>query len=102
MGPVVRKVLEAYVSHSLLFYSTTLRQQAWEISGNFQISGKFVTHSPDFQDVLRYDFCLFLHIFKKHPKDSFSCLHETLAIDLMFNVTSSMDAQVCTKWSYWT
>ncbi len=47
--------------------------QAWEFSENFQISQRFGLHSTNFQDVLSH-FCQFLHIFRKYPKDSFSCL----------------------------
>ena len=45
--------------------------QAWEFLGNFLISGNTVSHSVDFQDVLRY-FHQFLHLFRKHLKDSWS------------------------------
>ncbi len=42
---------------------------------NFVISKNFMSHSVDFQDLLRH-FCPFLHIFRKHLKiHSHACLN---------------------------
>ncbi len=60
--------------------------QACEFSGNFLISGNFVPHSVDFQDVLRH-FCPCLLIFRRHPKDSFLSLCNTL-ISFSFSIIS--------------
>ena len=41
-------------------------RQAWEFSGNFLISGNFLLHFVDFQDVLKH-ICPSLCIFRKFP-----------------------------------
>ncbi len=68
----------------IIFYS-------WELSRNFLISGNFLPNSVDFHDILRH-FSPFLHIFRKDPKESFSCL-------LMESVISWMSLWLISYWN---